>query len=100
MIITVTRSGGFAGLSRVWSVRIEEQPDEEQWRELIDRLPWDRNTASPDEPDRYIYRVRCARNETVIPERKLSGPWRELVDRVQGVGSSQPLHDPDDDQAR
>jgi len=101
MIVTVIRSGGFAGLSRVWSVRIEEQPDEEQWRELIDRLPWDRSTAAPDEPDRYIYRVRCARNETVIPERKLSGPWRELVDRVKVAGTDHPLDaEPDDDTAR
>jgi hypothetical protein len=105
MIITVIRSGGFAGLSRVWSVRIEEQPDEEQWRELIDRLPWDRSSAAPDEPDRYVYRVRCARNETTIPERKLSGPWRELVDRVKVAGTGHPLDaepddDPDDDRPR
>src|SRR5690554_2115601 len=85
MIITMTRSGGFDGISRVWSVRIEEQPDEEQWRELIDRLPWGRSNATPDEPDRYVYRVRCAPHETVIPERRLDGPWRELVERVQMV---------------
>lgn len=88
MIVTVIRSGGFAGLSRVWSVRVEEQPDEEEWRELIDRLPWDRATAAPDEPDRYVYRVRCARRETVIPERRLDGPWRELVEKVQDAGSA------------
>lgn len=85
MRITVIRSGGFAGLSREWSVRVEEQPDEEQWLELIDRLPWDRANASSDEPDRYVYRVRCARKETVIPERRLDGPWRELVEKIQGV---------------
>lgn len=83
MIITVIRSGGFAGISRQWSVRVEEQPDEEQWRELIDRLPWEHSPATPDEPDRYIYRVRCAPREAVIPETKLTGPWRELVDKVQ-----------------
>ncbi|MEX1079430.1 MAG: protealysin inhibitor emfourin [Homoserinimonas sp.] len=98
MIITVTRSGGFAGLSRVWSVHVEEQPDEEQWRELIDRLPWD-STSAPDEPDRYVYRVRCAPHETVIPERKLAGPWRELVEKVQvtvepGTGGAEPKHIP------
>lgn len=83
MIITVIRSGGFAGLSRQWSVRIDEQPDEEQWRELIDRLPWDHSSPSQDEPDRYIYRVRCAPREAVIPESQLIGPWRELVDKVR-----------------
>lgn len=86
MIVTVIRSGGFAGLSRVWTVRVEEQADEEQWRELIDRLPWDRTSAASDEPDRYVYRVRCAPHETVIPERRLDGPWRELVEKVKVAG--------------
>ena len=87
MKVTVTRSGGFAGLSRVWTVRIEEQPDEDQWRELLERLPWERGGLAPDEPDRYVYRVRCARHEAVIPEGKLTGPWRELVDRVKEAGA-------------
>jgi len=91
MIITVIRSGGFAGISRQWSVRVDEQPDEEQWRELLDRLPWDRSNQAPDEPDRYVYRVRCAPHETVIPERRLDGPWRELVERVQQANA----HDQD-----
>lgn len=88
MRITVIRSGGFAGISREWSVRVEEQPDEEQWRELIDRLPWDRQSPAPDEPDRFVYRVRCARRERVIPERRLDGPWRELVEKVKDAGST------------
>ena len=93
MKITVIRSGGFAGISRVWSIRIEEQPDEEQWRELIDRLPWGRQNPTADEPDRYSYRVRCARGEAVIPERKLTGEWRELVEKVQSAGTAD--HDGD-----
>ncbi|MHA6668694.1 protealysin inhibitor emfourin [Homoserinimonas sp. A447] len=97
MRITVIRSGGFAGLSRQWSVRVEEQPDEEQWRELIDRLPWDRETAAPDEPDRYVYRVRCARRETVIPERRLDGPWRELVEKVKDAGAAEAPGSHEDD---
>lgn len=88
MKVTVIRSGGFAGINRVWSIRIEEQPDEEQWRELIDRLPWDRQDPSLEEPDRYSYRVRCARQEAVIPERKLTGDWRELVEKVQSAGTA------------
>ena len=90
MKITVTRSGGFAGLTRVWSVEVAEQPDQDQWRDLIDRLPWDRSKAATAEPDRYVYRVRCARNEAVIPEQKLIGPWRELLDKVQGTEGPAP----------
>lgn len=90
MKITVTRSGGFAGMTRVWSVEVVGQPDEDQWRELIDRLPWDRDNPASAEPDRYVYRVRCARNEAVIPERKLTGPWRELLERVQEADEPTP----------
>jgi hypothetical protein len=87
MKVTVTRSGGFAGLSVAWTVRIEEQPDEDQWRELLDRLPWGGSGPASDEPDRYVYRVRFARHEAVIPEKALTGPWRELVDRVKEAGA-------------
>lgn len=83
MIITVIRSGGFAGISREWSVQVDEQPDEDQWRELIDRLPWENSADPAAEPDRYVYRVRCARREAIIPERRLEGPWREIVEKVQ-----------------
>lgn len=82
MKVTVTRSGGFAGLTRVWSVQISNQPDEDQWQELIDRLPWEASATS-EEPDRFIYRVRCAHKEATIPDRKFTGPWRELLERVQ-----------------
>lgn len=88
MKVTVTRSGGFAGLSRVWSVRIDQQPDQEQWRDLIDRLPWGQGAPAADEPDRYVYRVRCAHKEAVIPEGQLTGAWRELLDRVQRTPES------------
>ena len=89
MRITITRSGGFAGLTQEWSVQIDDgSADEEQWRELIERLPWDRAMrprvgAPTGEADRFVYRVRCAGREATIPERRLTGPWRELVDRVR-----------------
>lgn len=88
MKITVTRSGGFAGLTRVWSVEVSNHPDGEQWKELIDRLPWDQNDPTSEEPDRYSYRVRCDRNEATISERGLTGPWRELLDRVRQTGET------------
>lgn len=85
MRVTVTRSGGFAGLTRVWSVRIEEQPDEAQWRELLEQLPWDSADESTDDPDRFVYRVNCESRESTISEQNLSGPWRELVEKVQST---------------
>jgi hypothetical protein len=105
MKVTVTRSGGFAGLARRWQVFVEREPDEESWILLLGRLPWDEVAEEPAQPDRYLYRINCeprktAENEApdaperrepviaeprevVIPEQRLTGPWRELVDRVR-----------------
>lgn len=89
MRITVTRSGGFGGLTLEWTLKVSDRPDEEQWRELLDRLPWDRLDAAAAEPDRFVYRVRCANREATIPERQFTGAWRELLDRIRESDGSQ-----------
>ncbi|HEV7950699.1 MAG TPA: protealysin inhibitor emfourin [Glaciihabitans sp.] len=83
MRVTVTRSGGFAGLTQTWTITVDEQPDSADWAELIDRLPWGRRPRSAPQPDRYVYDIRCARHRVTLPEQQLTGPWRELVDRVR-----------------
>jgi len=83
MKITVVRTGGFAGLSRTWVVRVEDQDDPGSWAILLGELPWDSRPATAPQPDRYVYRIRVSRRQIVLPEQKLEGPWRELVDRVR-----------------
>ena len=91
MKVTVTRSGGFAGIAVRWQVFVEKEPDEDDWLVLLGNLPWDDVPQGPPQPDRYQYRIDCepveaatqAHREAVIPEQKLTGPWRELVDRVR-----------------
>jgi len=95
MRVEVTRSGGFAGISRAWQADVDEQPDKDDWIILIDDLPWDDVPAQPREPDRYTWIIRiaprerdgAAEHEAALPERALTGGWRELVDRVQESGS-------------
>jgi len=82
MKISVTRSGGFAGLNRTWSVTVKDDDEAEKWRELIERLPWEHYRSIPEEPDRFVYRVRCARHEAIVPEQLFTGAWRELLDKV------------------
>lgn len=84
MKITVTRTGGFAGLTASWTVVVDDQPDPESWRELVDSLAWPagRPRRSP-QPDRYVYRIRCSGRQVTLPEQSLDGAWRELVDRVR-----------------
>lgn len=83
MDVIVSRSGGIAGLRLTWEVHVEEQPDPDEWYVLIREIPWGTPPPAPPEPDRFIYRIRCEPHEATLAERQLTGPWRELVERVQ-----------------
>ncbi|WP_230674033.1 protealysin inhibitor emfourin [Rathayibacter sp. Leaf248] len=95
MDVIVSRSGGFAGLRRVWRVDVEEQPDERAWRELLGSLPWEADdesqasagrsasAAAPGRPDRFVYEIQVQTHHVRLGETELDGAWRELVDRVR-----------------
>ncbi|WP_349898335.1 protealysin inhibitor emfourin [Parafrigoribacterium soli] len=83
MKIRVVRSGGIAGLSSHWEVTIDDRDDRESWLALLDRLPWQDVSTEQQQPDRYSYRIECSRHRVTLPEQQLTGPWRELVDRVR-----------------
>lgn len=83
MKITVARSGGIAGLTREWVVRVEEQGDPDSWFRLVEQLPWQEPHRSAPQPDRYVYRIGVSRRRITLPEQDLTGPWRQLVDRVR-----------------
>ena len=85
MDVEVVRSGGIAGLRLSWTVNVEDQPDPEEWVLLIERLPWSEASPAPLEPDRYVYRIRCEPHEATLAERQVTGPWRDLVERVRDV---------------
>lgn len=87
MKITVKRTGGFAGLTRIWQVVVDEQPDREEWMALVDSLPWRSRPQAPRQPDRFIYVIRVSRRRITFAEQQLEGPWRELVQRVREVAA-------------
>jgi len=87
MKVVVSRSGGIAGIRLTWEVRVDEQPDAKEWQAFLTSLPWDEVAETPPQPDRFLYRIRCAPHEVVLPEPEVQGPWRELVDRVKSAGS-------------
>lgn len=88
--IRVTRSGGVAGMLRVWRV---ESLDPDGWRPLVDACPWDDGAELPG-PDRFVWRIEvhapAPSREAEIPDAAVRGPWRELVDRVREEGESVP----------
>lgn len=93
MRVIVSRSGGIAGMHSTWQVVIDSLPDAQDWIVLIADLPWDDVPKQRPRPDRFVYRIRCEESdlppvrEAVLGERDLTGPWRELVDRVRSAGS-------------
>jgi hypothetical protein len=94
MKVTVSRSGGFAGLTRSWSVDVDSEPDTESWLVLIDRVPWSQARATPRavQPDRFVWVITAETRPTrkaELPEQQLTGPWRDLVDRVRRTSESE-----------
>jgi len=85
LVVTVVRTGGFAGLRREWAA--SGPPDE--WMPLVEACPWRSVPADRDSRDRFVYaitvRAPLKRCSATVPEAALTGPWKALVDRVQSA---------------
>lgn len=95
MKITVTRSGGFGGLTRTWSLEVSRTEAEQRWLPLAEAEAHD--TAEDHAPeaaagnlqrDRFTYRIAIGYTEVQFPESELDDPWRELVDRAREATSA------------
>jgi len=86
--ITVSRTGGVAGLAPHWSVMVTEEKDVDSWLSLVESCPWDAPAPGiAGEPDRFVYTIRVLQpdheRDARVPERALDGPWADLVARVK-----------------
>jgi hypothetical protein len=82
--IAVSRTGGIAGMTRTWSVRVDDGADEQAaWCALVDDCPWDEQAPPTPGADRFTYVVRADDREARLGEAAVEGPWRRLVDRVR-----------------
>ena len=80
----MSRTGGVAGTTRTWSVRVDDGADElPGWSALVDACPWDEPAAPTPGADRFVYLVRAGDREARLGEAAVDGPWRRLVDRVR-----------------
>jgi hypothetical protein len=88
--ISVERTGGFAGLTRRWSVRPAPH-DEGRWRALVDECPWEAVESAPPAPDRFCWSVTAGVSDGVrsaeLAETDVAGPWRALIDAVRAAGT-------------
>jgi hypothetical protein len=83
MHITVTRTGGFAGLRLERSVDTAQRSDAPEWEELVRTA----NLASVPrpskaQPDRFTYQVNVDGRAVTVAEPDLNGPLHTLVERV------------------
>lgn len=87
IVVTVVRTGGFAGLKQQWSASVGEA-DRAEWMPLIDACPWRSVARDETSRDRFVWRIEArvgrARRKASVPDSALTGPWRTLVDRVRG----------------
>ncbi|HEX2810886.1 MAG TPA: protealysin inhibitor emfourin [Kineosporiaceae bacterium] len=100
--VRVERSGGFAGISRVWAVDTEDlEPDAAaRLHRLVDAVQRAGAAgddtprpgapgAPPDVPDAFGYRVTVARDSQTwgvsVREDQAAEPLRALIDHVRGV---------------
>ena len=88
LIITVVRSGGFAGLRQEWRAAVGDD-ERDEWMPLIQACPWGSTPSDPTSRDRYIWRIQARgprlRRSATVPEAHLDGPWSELVARVRAA---------------
>jgi hypothetical protein len=89
MKVNVLRSGGFAGMTTGWEIRVDEQPDPAHWQSLVEACPWDGpapRAGDSNGNDRFVYEFQAGRRRTTLGESLVQGPWRELADSVRENG--------------
>lgn len=99
--VTVTRTGGVAGLRRTWQAE-PDTAESPQWIALIDGCPWDAadpaRRTPPSGADNFMWHVdaRCGENarEAELADPEVQGPWRDLIDAVRAARSAIDKRDP------
>jgi hypothetical protein len=93
--ITVSRSGGFAGLENTWSVQISTSQEKSLWLPVVEACPWDSVSDADPQPDRFVYSIRAGQRRAKLPEQEATGPWRVLIDlTVEAAGRGNPTSPP------
>ena len=47
------------------------------------------------QPDRFLYSIRAGQRRAVLPERELTGPWRDLVECARAAAEKAASSDSD-----
>ncbi|MEV4262328.1 protealysin inhibitor emfourin [Kribbella sp. NPDC049584] len=91
MIVTVTRSGGFAGLTKHAELDTSDQPDAAKLEDAVRALGAKDLGSGRPQPDRYVYRleVRDAQDDDAahrathtVAEQDVDATTAWLLDRI------------------
>ncbi|MFJ6000777.1 hypothetical protein [Arthrobacter sp. NPDC092385] len=112
MKIEITRSGGFAGLTRTWTLEVSRTEAEQRWLPLAEAEAGSTGSGAPPgvaspggvssggvssgggsseapapgaQRDRFTYRIAIGYTEVHVPESRLEDPWRELIERARAA---------------
>lgn len=89
--VAVTRTGGFAGITKRW-LAVPAEAEASVWIDLIAQCPWDARQVGAEAgsagADRFTWwiRARCGEQderEAELPDDEMVGAWRDLVDAVR-----------------
>jgi hypothetical protein len=83
--VTVTRSGGFAGMVRQGEIDSADHPTAAR---LIDEIDLSDVPEPAPAADRFVYEVEVGDRCVPVAEADLRGPLRDLVDYVLAHGRS------------
>jgi hypothetical protein len=84
--VAVSRSGGFAGTTKVGQLDLNADPEGPEVRRLLMRVGMQRITATRPTPDRFIYTVEYGDWRLTVPEQDLTPELRRLVQVVLNHG--------------
>jgi hypothetical protein len=80
--VTVTRSGGFAGIRRSGEVVLGDDPRTPEVESLLGRIDFGGVGPHRPQPDRFVFTFTVDGRDTVVGEQDLTAELRQLADLV------------------
>ncbi len=81
-VVTVTRSGGFAGITQRGEARLGDDPLTPELETLLDRIDFRAVAPTRPSPDRFVYTFRVDGQHVVVGERDLTPELQRLASLV------------------
>ena len=88
-VVSVTRSGGFAGTRQSGELTLGDDPRTPEVESLLGRIDLRAVAPTPPQPDRFVYTFRLPGEETSVGEQDLTPELHQLA-RLLLPGTEQP----------